>query len=65
MTFQLIDAMETLYDGDINNMDLWPAGMMETTTSGPGETFRTIIKDQFTRIRNGDRFWYENYRLNG
>ncbi len=26
-----------------------------------GELFFTILKDQFERLRDGDRFWYENY----
>ena len=25
-----------------------------------GETIRTILIDQFTRLRDGDRFWYES-----
>jgi peroxidase len=25
-----------------------------------GEVFYTILKDQFERLRDGDRFWYEN-----
>ncbi|PIO73711.1 hypothetical protein TELCIR_04306 [Teladorsagia circumcincta] len=30
----------------------------------PGELFRAIFKEQFGRLRNSDRFWFEN-RLNG
>ena len=26
-----------------------------------GETFRAILVDQFTRLRDGDRFWYQSY----
>ena len=25
-----------------------------------GETFRAILVDQFTRTRDGDRYWYQN-----
>ena len=38
--------------------------MLEGGENGPGELFKEIIKDQFTRIRDGDRFWFEN-KLNG
>lgn len=40
-------------------MDTWIGGILETN-KGPGALFKAIIKDQFERIRNGDRFWYEN-----
>lgn len=61
----IFERLRKVYNDDINNLDLWPAGMMETGPGGPGETFRTIIFDQFRRIRDGDRFWFENYKLNG
>ena len=47
-------------DDTFNNMDIWPAGLLETQPTGPGELFHTVILDQFVRIRNGDRFWFEN-----
>ena len=34
-------------------------GMLETH-GGPGSLFRAIIKEQFTRLRDADRFWFEN-----
>ncbi|XP_052282724.1 dual oxidase 2-like isoform X1 [Dreissena polymorpha] len=43
-----------------DNLDLFSGGLLETTPDGLGELFRTIIRDQFTRIRDGDRFWFEN-----
>ncbi|KAK3606272.1 hypothetical protein CHS0354_037948 [Potamilus streckersoni] len=43
-----------------DNVDLFPAGLLETTPNGVGETFRAIILDQFLRIRQSDRFWFEN-----
>ena len=61
---QIFDRLRDVYKGDIDNLDLWPAGLLETTGSGPGPVFTAIILDQFRRIRKGDRFWYENYELN-
>ena len=57
-------ALESIYGGDINKIDLWAGGIAESNQTGPGETFRAIMMDQFTRIRDGDRFWFEN-RENG
>lgn len=59
-TPEVTKALETIYGGDINKIDLWAGGIVETTSTGPGETFRTILLDQFLRIRDGDRFWFEN-----
>ncbi|CAD6227223.1 GSCOCT00006031001.3-RA-CDS [Cotesia congregata] len=42
-----------------DDVDIWVGGILETE-DGPGELFKTIIADQFERIRNGDRFWFEN-----
>ncbi|OXA56851.1 Dual oxidase 2 [Folsomia candida] len=42
-----------------DNIDVWTGGILETTYR-PGRLFRAIIKDQFARIRNADRFWFEN-----
>lgn len=52
--------LRTLY-GNINNVDLWVGGLAEDHKKGEvGPTFRKIILDSFLRIRDGDRFWYEN-----
>ncbi|MEZ6128874.1 MAG: peroxidase family protein [Planctomycetaceae bacterium] len=53
--------LERVY-GSVDNIDLWIGGLAEdhVTGSSMGETFGTIIADQFTRLRDGDRFWYEN-----
>ena len=42
--------------------DLWPAGIAETPVKGGlvGRTFQCILRDQFTRSRDGDRFYYLN-----
>ncbi|XP_068083975.1 dual oxidase 1-like [Anabrus simplex] len=43
----------------MDDVDVWVGGLLETK-DGPGELFTAIIKDQFQRIRDGDRFWYNN-----
>jgi hypothetical protein len=57
--FQIKEAFEKLYSNKMDNVDVWVGGILETD-KGPGELFTKIIKDQFTRIRDGDRFWYKN-----
>ncbi len=61
----LITKLTALY-GDIDHLDLWVGGLIENPFGDAmvGETFYTIISDQFTRLRDGDRFWYEE-RFNG
>ncbi|XP_070687320.1 dual oxidase 1 [Pempheris klunzingeri] len=61
---QLLRDVAELYNGDISKLELFPGGLLESKTDGPGSVFSTIILDQFVRIRNGDRFWFEN-RQNG
>ncbi|MGB0935416.1 MAG: peroxidase family protein [Alphaproteobacteria bacterium] len=58
----LQNDLSTLYDGDVNNVDLFVGGLSEESVEGSqvGETFHTILVDQFERLRDGDRFYYEN-----
>lgn len=51
----LIDA----YDNRLDNIDAYVGGMLESDGK-PGELFEAVIKDQFMRIRDADRFWFEN-----
>jgi hypothetical protein len=48
--------------GNVNNIDLWVGALAEDHVKGGsvGPTVRAILVDQFTRLRDGDRFWYEN-----
>ncbi|MCA9037105.1 MAG: hypothetical protein KDA91_18340, partial [Planctomycetaceae bacterium] len=54
-------ALELTY-GNVDNIDLWVGGLAEDhlADSSMGITFTTILVDQFQRLRDGDRFWYEN-----
>lgn len=46
-----------------DQVDLWVGGLAEDHVAGGlvGPTFRAILKDQFERLRDGDRFWHEGY----
>lgn len=48
--------------GNIREIDLWVGGIAEKHLNGAlvGQTFHKILVDQFTRLRDGDRFFYEN-----
>ncbi len=54
-------ALASIYPS-VEEIDLWVGGIAEdhVTGSSLGETFTAIWVDQFTRLRDGDRFWYEN-----
>ena len=45
------------------DIDLWVGALAEDHVNGGlvGELIFTILKDQFTRLRDGDRFWYQSY----
>ena len=44
-----------------DNIDVWVGGLAEDPEgdSQLGELFHAITVDQFSRLRDGDRFWYE------
>lgn len=52
--------MSVLHEGKLETVDIFVGGMMETTEDGPGPLFTAILLDQMFRIRDGDRFWFEN-----
>lgn len=58
----VVAALEDAYDS-VDDIDLWTGGLAEDATgdSQLGEVFQAIMVKQFTDIRDGDRFWYENY----
>uniref|UniRef100_A0A8C9T7P2 Peroxidasin n=1 Tax=Scleropages formosus TaxID=113540 RepID=A0A8C9T7P2_SCLFO len=55
------DKLRRLY-GTPLNVDLFPALMAEDLVPGSrlGPTLMCLLVTQFRRVRDGDRFWYEN-----
>lgn len=53
--------LENLY-GSVDNIDVWVGGILEDQVDDGkvGPLFRCILVEQFKRLRDGDRFWYEN-----
>lgn len=56
---ELLRALVSAYSNNINNIDVYVGGMLESY-GDPGELFTTVIKEQFARLRDADRFWFEN-----
>ena len=54
-----LDAVYT----SVYDVDAWVGGLAEDHVPGAmvGETFFTVLRDQFERLRDGDRFWHESY----
>lgn len=55
------DALERLYQS-VDNIDPWVGGMLEKKlqSSQLGALNFVVLKDQFERLRDGDRFWFEH-----
>ncbi|NXJ11643.1 DUOX2 oxidase, partial [Odontophorus gujanensis] len=53
---QKVLEVATLYANNTDHLELLPGGMLE----GDSLLFSAIILDQFVRLRDGDRFWFEN-----
>lgn len=47
--------------GSVDEIDVWLGGLAEDSVNGGlvGELVFTVVKLQFERLRDGDRFWYE------
>ncbi len=54
-------ALEAQY-GSVDKIDLWVGGLAENHAydSSLGPLFQRIVANQFARLRNGDRLYYEN-----
>jgi hypothetical protein len=55
------NILDELYS-TVEHSDLWVAGLAEDHVPGAmvGPTIHCILKRQFTRLRDADRFWYEH-----
>lgn len=53
--------LASVYDSP-DDIDAWVGGLSENShhDSALGETMTLILKDQFERLRDGDRFFYQN-----
>jgi peroxidase len=53
-------ALQRAY-GSVDRIDPWVGGLAEKHLPGSslGATFTRIIVDQFSRLRDGDRLWYQ------
>ncbi|XP_064425749.1 dual oxidase 2 isoform X2 [Mirounga angustirostris] len=58
---QVLEATAALYNQDLSRLELLPGGLLESH-GDPGPLFSTIVLDQFVRLRDGDRYWFENTR---
>ncbi|MGE0756877.1 MAG: peroxidase family protein, partial [Pirellulaceae bacterium] len=56
-----VAALESAY-GTVDKIDVWVGGIAEDHAAGAqvGPLFQAILRDQFTRSRDGDRYYYEN-----
>ncbi|MEJ1278672.1 hypothetical protein NN561_009594 [Cricetulus griseus] len=58
---EVLEATAALYNQDLSRLELLPGGLLESH-GDPGPLFGTIVLDQFVRLRDGDRYWFENTR---
>lgn len=58
---QLFDDLAELYSNDTSKLELLPGAMLECY-GDPGELITAITMNQFLRLRDGDRFWFEHKR---
>ncbi|MEM8836278.1 MAG: peroxidase family protein [Planctomycetota bacterium] len=55
-------ALASVYTS-VDDIDAWVGMLAENHVEGAmvGETLQRVLGDQFRRLRDGDRFWYETY----
>lgn len=58
---QNAEILKKLYDS-VDDIDLWIGGLLEDKAPGSllGPVFTDIIAEQFSRLKRGDRYFFEN-----
>lgn len=58
---EVVQALKSVYSSP-DQLDPWVGFLSEQHKPGSsvGPTLQTVLKDQFTRLRDGDRFFYRN-----
>jgi len=58
----VVAGLDAAYES-VDDIDLWTGGLAEDPTGNSqlGELFQSIMVRQFTELRDGDRFWYQNF----
>lgn len=59
----LLTKLKLVYKGDVEVMDPWVCGVAESHVPGSslGALFDRIVRDEFARLRDGDRFYFEKH----
>ncbi|MCB2101887.1 MAG: hypothetical protein KDE22_13510 [Rhodobacterales bacterium] len=57
----VVHGLKTAY-ASVNDIDPWIGGLAEDHLPGAavGPFIHAVLREQFIRLRDGDRFWYEN-----
>ncbi|KAM5235525.1 dual oxidase 2-like [Ctenodactylus gundi] len=58
---KVLEATAALYNQDLSRLELLLGGLLESH-GDPGPLFSSIVLNQFVRLRDGDRYWFENTR---
>ncbi|XP_076983864.1 dual oxidase 2 isoform X2 [Tamandua tetradactyla] len=61
LDLQVLGNTSALYNQDLSRLELLPGGLLESH-GDPGPLFSAIVLNQFVRLRDGDRYWFENTR---
>jgi hypothetical protein len=62
LSLEKVNILKSIYGENVDHIDLMVGLMTEDSLDGAltGPVTTSIIQDQFRRVRDGDRCWYEN-----